>query len=253
MRVAIVGLGQLSKALIEAVNGHHTVTRVSEADLVWLAADTPVLDDGTADLEYLKSLAAEAIWPNVRDGAVVLVSSQVPVGFTASLRYAFRCWRPQPNVGFAYCVENIKANSGGAGWDAQRAFVVGTFGDRWVKETVARLLAAWVERPVVWCSTASAEFAKCAINGLLATIIGYVNEIGELATAAGASADDVEAALRTDVRLHQAPLRPGAPFGNEHLGRDLRYLKKLAIASMVERLPLIEAVLDENNRRLRGK
>ena len=51
----------------------------TSADCVFLAVGTPSRDDGSADLKYLYA-AAEAIAPKLKDGAVVVIKSTVPVG-----------------------------------------------------------------------------------------------------------------------------------------------------------------------------
>lgn len=49
------------------------------ADIVWIAIDTPVDDDDRADVAYVMN-AVRALFPHLGDGAIVLSSSQLPVG-----------------------------------------------------------------------------------------------------------------------------------------------------------------------------
>lgn len=253
MNVAIVGDGQLAACLRTVVaDVGHAIVDVPDAAVVWAAADTPVGANGLADVDAVRAPIV-ATFDRLAERSVLLVSSQVPPGFTGDLRTRFRQRRPNTPVGFAYCVENIKANAGPAAFLAQRGFVVGIQErdpqERIFLPTVQQLFAPF-GRPVAYMSLRSAELCKTAINGLLASIIGYVNEIGELADAIGADPADVERGMRFDVRLGNCPLKPGAPFANEHLGRDLRYL--MAAAAVVERpVPLIEEVYRRNSERLR--
>lgn len=255
MKVAVVGNGQLARALRETLarTSAHTETPVAAAKLIWLAEDTAVRPDGTAALTDLSDSYASH-FGDFADGAVVLLSSQVPPGFTQNLRYRYRKAHPLPEVEFAYLVENIKAGKGAKGWLEQRAFVVGLFpgpGRELPAAAIGELLAPW-NRPVRYMGILDAEFTKLAINGLLATIIGYVNEIGELARLVGASPAAVEQGLRADARLYECPVRPGEPWMNEHLGRDLIYLQRVACeAGGATRL--IDTVWNENQRRLRGE
>ena len=61
---------------------------VSTADVVWITYDTPVDDDDRADVGYVIE-RTRAVLPHLRDGALVLVSSQVPVGTTRQLEKEF--------------------------------------------------------------------------------------------------------------------------------------------------------------------
>src|SRR3954467_4822351 len=62
---------------------------VSDADIVWVAIDTPVNDDDVADVAFVERGVAKNIFPYLKSGAVVLVSSQMPVGSMAKLEQAF--------------------------------------------------------------------------------------------------------------------------------------------------------------------
>jgi len=58
------------------------------ADIVWICHDTPVDDDDRADVDAVFRRVA-AIFPHLRNGAVVLVSAQLPAGTVARLEKSF--------------------------------------------------------------------------------------------------------------------------------------------------------------------
>jgi UDPglucose 6-dehydrogenase len=60
------------------------VTAASRADVAWVAYDTPVDADDRADVEFVVGEVGKML-PHLRDGAVVIVSSQLPVGSVARL------------------------------------------------------------------------------------------------------------------------------------------------------------------------
>src|ERR1700732_936820 len=64
------------------------MTRLADADIVWICHDTPVDDDDRADVEAVVR-QVEATFPHLRNGAVVIVSAQLPVGTVARLEKAF--------------------------------------------------------------------------------------------------------------------------------------------------------------------
>src|SRR5258707_1937307 len=80
---------------------------VSSADLIWVSFDTPVDDDDVADVGHVLD-RVRLTFPYLKDGAVVLVSSQVPVGSTALLEHDFASAAKRRKVSFAYSPENLR-------------------------------------------------------------------------------------------------------------------------------------------------
>ena len=78
---------------------------VAEADLVWVAFDTPVDEEDRADAGFVIA-SVSRLFPLLKDGAVVLISSQVPVGTTRALAREFAGVAAGRRVGFAYSPEN---------------------------------------------------------------------------------------------------------------------------------------------------
>src|SRR5438132_1063023 len=58
------------------------------ADVIWIAYDTPVDDEDRADVEYVFDRTTR-LFPHLGNGALVLISSQVPVGTTRRIEQAF--------------------------------------------------------------------------------------------------------------------------------------------------------------------
>lgn len=87
-----------SNTLASAIHG---------AEVIWVTFDTPVDDDDVTDVEFVVRQVT-ALFPYIADGAVVLISSQVPVGFTAGIESAFRSAYPRREVSFAYVPENLR-------------------------------------------------------------------------------------------------------------------------------------------------
>src|SRR5262249_27084419 len=98
------------------------------AEVVWVAYDTPVDDDDRADVEYVIERAVR-IFPYLRDGALVLISSQLPVGTTARLEGLFAAQGRGRTVGFAYSPENLRLGRAIRAFVAPDRIVVGTRSD----------------------------------------------------------------------------------------------------------------------------
>jgi nucleotide sugar dehydrogenase len=80
---------------------------VSSADVVWVTFDTPVDEDDVADVDYVLD-CVRSLFPHFRDGTVILISSQVPVGSTARLKGEFEAVANGRTVSFAYSPENLR-------------------------------------------------------------------------------------------------------------------------------------------------
>src|SRR5947207_1052351 len=75
------GLADLVRSSIAAgtLSFSSEVESVSGADIIWVCHDTPVDDEDRADVGAVFS-QVEMLFPHLKDGAVVLVSAQLPVG-----------------------------------------------------------------------------------------------------------------------------------------------------------------------------
>src|SRR5829696_6136987 len=84
------GLEELVKAGLEQRRLRFTsdAAAAGSADVVWVAFDTPVDDDDRADVDFVVSRVAR-VFPFLRDGALVLISSQLPAGTTRRLEAIF--------------------------------------------------------------------------------------------------------------------------------------------------------------------
>jgi UDPglucose 6-dehydrogenase len=79
---------------------------VRDADIVWICYDTPVDEQDQADA--LVEGEIELLFPHLKDGAVVLVSAQLPVGSVAALETRFAQQAHDRSVSFACSSENLR-------------------------------------------------------------------------------------------------------------------------------------------------
>ncbi len=181
-------------------------------------------------------------FPVLPRDAVVLVSSQLPVGSMNRLERDAAAARP--DLACAYCPENLRIGSAVATFLQAERFVVGLRGDRG-RPRLEELFTA-VGRPVVWMGIESAEMSKHALNSFLAMTVVYANELAGLCGAAGADSLEVERALRSDPRVGpRAYLRAGSAFSGHTLRRDLECLLGVGERAGIE-VPLLSAILPSN-------
>ena len=212
-------------------------------DLVWVTIDTPVDDNDMGDAAFVYS-AIERIFPYLKDEAVLLVSSQLPVGSTRTIANAFVTRYPQKTCHFAYSPENLRLGMAiGIFMDSER-IIVGCDSER-ARQLLQPLLDHF-SRQVIWVSNESAEMVKHGVNAFLATCVTFANELATVCERVGADAAEVERALRLEPRVGaRAYIKPGAAFAGGTLARDIVFLNKIAAKEGL-RLPLLGSVMASN-------
>jgi UDPglucose 6-dehydrogenase len=215
-----------------------------DADVVWVAFDTPVDDDDNADAAYVVDRTAR-VFPYVRDGSLVLVSSQLPVGTTRRLERLFEAGRAGRSVAFGYSPENLRLGKAIAVFSKPDRVVIGVRTPA-ARETAAALVAPFTDR-IEWMSVESAEMTKHALNAFLATSVTFINEIAAVCEQVGADAAEVERGLKSEARIGpHAYLSPGGAFAGGTLARDVVFLTSLGRERQLP-MHLISAVKASND------
>ena len=213
------------------------VTAAARADVAWVAYDTPVDADDRADVEFVVGEVGKML-PHLRDGAVVIVSSQLPVGSVARLE-AMR-----PGVRFAASPENLRLGKAISVFSDPDRVIVGVR-DEQTKTVITELLAP-ITSKIEWMSVESAEMTKHAINAFLALSVTFANEVASVCERVGADAKQVERGLKTESRIGpKAYLAPGGAFAGGTLARDVAFLTTIG-AQFELALPLLSGVRPSN-------
>lgn len=201
----------------------------ADADVIWVAYDTPVDDHDRADVEYIAQRVGD-LYPHVPEGAVVLVSSQVPVGTTRRLEEDFARESRGRHVTFGYSPENLRLGRAIAAFTDPDRIVVGLRSEEH-RDKVSELLGPFTRR-IEWMSVESAEMTKHALNAFLATSVSFINEIAAICERVGADAAQVARGLKSEARIGpRAYLSPGSAFAGGTLARDIVFLSQLGAAS----------------------
>ena len=196
------------------------------ASLVILAVDTMTDDRNRSDVSVLEA-HVEGLLPWLRRDAVVVLMSQVPVGYTRALAARVRAHRPELAARVYYWVETLVIGDAVARYLRPERIILGG-----VAGQPEPALDALLERfgcPVHRMDWESAELCKAAINLYLATSVTFANTLADLCEATGASMRAIIPALRADRRIGPAAyIRPGLGLAGGNLERDLVHLKELA-------------------------
>ncbi len=211
------------------------------ADILWVTYDTPVDDDDRADVELVLAHIRKCV-PLLPKGALVLLSSQLPVGTCALLEGEFG----QLGYRFACTPENLRLGKAIEIFTKADRIIAG-FRDERAKLQLTTLFAPFTSQ-VVWMRSESAEMTKHAINGFLALSITFMNELSLLCERTGADAKEVEQGLKSESRIGpKAYLSPGGAFAGGTLARDVVTCINLG-EKFGENLSIFPAIKQSNDR-----
>jgi UDPglucose 6-dehydrogenase len=215
--------------------------RTSDALLV--AWDTPVDENDQADVQTVIA-RADALFPHLQPGSLVVVSSQLPVGTTAYFEERCAALRPGAGIEFACSPENLRLGKAIEAFTKPDRIVIGSRGTH-NRQRLAALFAPFGER-IEWMSVESAEMTKHALNAFLATSVAFINEVAAISERVGADAAEVARGLKTDHRIGpHAYLSPGPAFTGGTLARDVVFLGRRS-AELGLPLRLIPSVRESN-------
>jgi UDPglucose 6-dehydrogenase len=210
----------------------------ADADMLWLCYDTPVNDHDESDVAFVLDRLRLCL-PHLPAGALVLVSSQLPVGTCAALEREF------PQFHFACSPENLRLGRAVETFEKAERVVAGLRND--VKKALIDQLFKPFTPQVLFMRTESAEMVKHALNSFLASSVTLINEVARLCEQVGADAKEVSAGLKSDLRIGpRAYLSPGGPFAGGTLARDVVTLTRLGQEKQ-ESLSLIPAIKQSND------
>jgi UDPglucose 6-dehydrogenase len=213
-------------------------TACENADILWLTYDTPVNDNDESDVESVLANLRRAL-PHLPNGALVLISAQLPVGTCAKLEKEF------PQFHFACSPENLRLGKAIESFEKAERVIVGLRDD--AKKSLLEKLFAPFTPQIIFMRTESAEMVKHALNSFLALSITFINEVARLCEHTGADAKEVSVGLKSEPRIGpKAYLGPGGPFAGGTLARDVVTLTKLA-AAIGEKISVIPAIKQSND------
>ena len=205
---------------------------IAHGEVVFIAVGTPPDEDGSADLQYVLTVA-RTIGRYIDRPTLVVNKSTVPVGTADKVRVAIASELQSRGADVAFDVvsnpEFLK--EGDAVNDCMRPdrIVIGADGTRAI-DKMKRLYAPFNrnhERIVVM-DVRSAELTKYAANAMLATKISFMNEIANIAERVGADIEHVRHGIGSDPRIGWHFIYPGAGYGGSCFPKDVQALARTA-------------------------
>lgn len=222
MNIHISGNGTLA-ATTRTCCARHFILQAfpANASIIWFCHDTPILEHGQSDTQFLLHELAKVI-PQIPESTPILISSQIPSGFMRKVAGL------HPDHIFGYSPENIRVKNADYDFTHQARIVLGTPPN--LPADSLRLfdeLLGKFSDNLIHVSIETAEMVKHALNGFLALSVAYANELALLCHRTGANVDDVTEAMKSDPRIGpMAYLRAGEPYG-QHLEREINNLSEI--------------------------
>lgn len=212
----------------------HFTTSIKESlekvDAVFIAVGTPPDEDGSADLQYVLSVAKE-IGKEMTDYLVVVTKSTVPVHTAKKVRIAIQEELDKRNSKLEFDVasnpEFLKEGDAINDFLKPERIVVGVDSER-AKKVMSRLYRPFTAKnyPLIIMDITSAELTKYAANSMLATRISFMNDISRLCELVGADVDNVRRGIGSDSRIGHKFIFPGAGYGGSCFPKDVQALIK---------------------------
>lgn len=205
---------------------------VNHGDIQFIAVGTPPDEDGSADLQYVLSVAG-TIAKHMTGGKIVIDKSTVPVGTADKVKAHMTKILNEREVDFPFHVvsnpEFLKEGSALEDCMRPERIIVGT--DSSEVESQMRELYEPFSRShdkIMVMDVRSAEFTKYAANCLLATKISFMNEMSNLAEKLGVDIEQVRRGIGSDSRIGYQFIYPGCGYGGSCFPKDVQALERSA-------------------------
>lgn len=195
---------------------------VKSCSFVFLAYDTPVLENDESDLTPLNN-AIKSLATVLNNGAIVIVSSQTPVGTCGKFRKILQT--ANPTLELVYSPENIRLGEAFESYLHPGRIILGA--ESSTAEKRVKKLFQKIPAEIISMNLSSAEMVKHGINSFLALSITFANQLADLCEQTSSDILDVIRGIKSDPRIGlKAYLSAGIGFSGGTLGRDLKVLEK---------------------------
>lgn len=215
----------------------------------FIAVGTPPGEDGSADLQYVLSVAKN-IGQAMNGFKIIVDKSTVPVGTADKVRAAVQEELTLRGVELEFdVVSNPEFLKEGAAIDdfmKPDRVVIGCDNVR-TAEIMKELYDPFMRKQnrMLVMDIRSAEMTKYAANAMLATRISFMNQIAGLCELMGADVMSVREGIGSDTRIGYDFLFPGPGYGGSCFPKDVKALIKTAEESNYDFL-LLKAVEEVN-------
>ena len=205
---------------------------ITESQLVFIAVGTPMGDDGSADLQYVLSVA-KSIGQSLESYTVIVDKSTVPVGTAEKVKAVIQAELDKRNSKTLFdVVSNPEFLKEGAAIDDfmyPDRVVVGSDSEKAIN-VMRELYAPFMKNHdrLIAMDVCSAEMTKYVANAMLASKISFINEMSNICELVGADINKVRNGIGSDSRIGYSFIYPGCGYGGSCFPKDVQALAKTA-------------------------
>ena len=205
---------------------------IDDVEIVFSAVGTPPDEDGSADLQYVLSVA-RTFGRHIKKYTILVTKSTVPVGTARKVKKVIEeeLEKRGENIPFdvASNPEFLKEGAAIKDFMSPDRVVVGVESEQ-AREKMSRLYRPFLLNNfrVIFTDIPSAEMIKYAANSMLATRISFMNDIANLCEKVGADVNMVRKGIGSDTRIGKKFLYPGCGYGGSCFPKDVKALIKTA-------------------------
>lgn len=224
---------------------------IKDVEVVFIAVGTPMGEDGSADLQYVLSVA-QSIGEVMENRLVIVNKSTVPIGTADKVKEVILKTLEKRKLSIDFDIvsnpEFLKEGKAIQDFMKPDRVVIGAE-STYALEKMKTLYSSFFlqHERFITMDIRSAEMTKYAANAMLATKISFMNEIANICERVGADVNKVRLGIGSDTRIGYSFIYPGCGYGGSCFPKDVLALKKLA-EEVDYKAELIESVDNVNNR-----
>lgn len=225
------GLKELVERTLETENLRFTTDireALTETAICFIAVGTPPCEDGSADLQYVLTVARE-IGQAMRHHMYIVNKSTVPVGTAQLVRKEVQTELDRRGSDLTFDVisnpEFLKEGTAVSDCSRPDRIIIGTDNDN-----AARVMRELYKHHVlnndnfIFMDIASAEMTKYVANAMLATKISFMNEVANICEKIGADVNQVRLGIGSDKRIGYHFIYAGCGYGGSCFPKDVKAL-----------------------------
>ena len=225
---------------------------IQNNDILFVCVGTPSCTDGSADLQYVLSVA-ESIGKHMNSSKIIVDKSTVPIGTADLVTETIQKQLTERKVKYVFHVVSNPEfmREGCAVEDVLHPdrVVIGT-DDVPTGLTLKRLYEPFVlnGNPIIITDIRSAEMIKYASNCFLATKISFINEMANICEKVGANVLEVRKGMAADHRIGDKFLYASLGWGGSCFGKDCNALLNIS-RNISEESLIIKSTIQTNESR----
>lgn len=237
------------KGLLSAVSSYREALKQNEPQVTIVCVGTPSKADGSIDLKWIDSVAAEisSALDSFAGNQHLLVfrSTMLPGSTKEIIQKHFNENIASGKLEVWFVPEFLREGSAVSDFRVPSLCAIGVSDGKSVATPEA--LALFGADPSDVVSWETAETLKYACNSFHAIKVAFANEVGRLSKRIGVDSREVMRLLCKDTVLNISSyyMKPGNPFGGSCLPKDVAALNSMANQASVQ-LPLMKGVSDSN-------